>query len=108
MARTIAGEPDGVVDHKNGITLDNRRSNLRHATLSQNAGNRRIKMGKSKYKGVTCTKGKLQKKWKARIGNNGERIVLGNFYTEIEAARAYNKAAMAKWGEFAYLNQIAD
>jgi hypothetical protein len=106
MARAIFGESAGVVDHKNGITLDNRRSNLRSATHSQNAGNRRSGIGKSKYKGVHWKMGRGKKNWLARIGDNGNRISLGSFYTEEEAARAYNRAAIKKWGEFAYLNII--
>ena len=46
-----------MVDHKNHDTLDNRRSNLRLCTNTQNQGNSRIrKKGTSKFKGVHFNK----------------------------------------------------
>jgi len=56
----------------------------------------------SKYKGVHWHK--LHKKWAARITFERKQIHLGYFLSEIEAAKAYDRAAIKYHGEFAYLN----
>jgi hypothetical protein len=58
----------------------------------------------SKYKGVTWHK--KHKKWMAQIMCDRKKTHLGYFDCEIEAAKAYNSAALAAWGEFAGLNQL--
>lgn len=92
------------VDHINGNGLDNRRSNLRPASAAQNAQNRRRRSdNRSGYKGV----GKSvvpRKPWIAAIGVNGTHCYLGVFATAEEAARAYDAAAVERFGEFARLN----
>lgn len=99
------------VDHINGNSLDNRKSNLRICTSSQNNQNARKtnKKTKSKYKGVIYSpirsNGKPRKSpWTARIQKNKERISLGFYKTEEEAARAYDIKAKELFGEFAVLN----
>lgn len=100
------------VDHRNHDTLDYQRENLRLCTKSQNQMNRVVSItyaGKpksSKYKGVTWHK--KNRRWIAQIGVDDRRIYLGTFGTELEAALAYNKAALFYFGEFAYLNKIEE
>lgn len=99
MHRQLLGFPGGQVDHRNGNGLDNRRSNLRHATCAQNQRNRTAKY---RYKGI----GRYgrEKRWKAQIWVNNEHLVLGRFNTPEEAAYAYDLAAIEHFGEFAKLN----
>jgi hypothetical protein len=91
------------VDHINRQTLDNRRTNLRVVSRSQNIqnGNKR-KNTKSKYKGVFWYKG--SGKWSAGIQKNLISYHLGYFLTEEDAARAYDKAAIKLFGIGAYTN----
>ncbi|MCK4260426.1 MAG: HNH endonuclease [Halanaerobiales bacterium] len=98
------------VDHRNHDGLDNRKENLRVATGSQNHRNRQKSESfcgepcTSKYKGVSWQKS--TKKWRTRIDLNKKQHYIGSFTDEIEAAKAYNKAASTHFGEFAYLNKI--
>lgn len=88
-------------DHKNGDTLDNRRSNLRVASHAENKANsHRLKVGKSGFRGVTV----IRNKFRASIKQGGKSCDLGRFETAIAAARAYDKAAKSRFGEFARLN----
>ena len=90
-------------DHIDGNGLNNQKSNLRKATVSQNGANRRKQKGTvSKFKGVDLLP-KTQK-WRARIMVGWKRQTLGYFDSELEAAKAYDKAAVELCGEFANLN----
>lgn len=87
-----------MVDHKNGNCLDNRRSNLRLASNTQNQQNaKKQSRNTSGYKGVRFSKGK----WMARISVNGTRLYLGMFDTPQQAHDAYKEAALKYHGEFA-------
>jgi hypothetical protein len=86
-------------DHFNGDGTDNRRSNLRPATQSQNIAAARP-WGKSRYKGVSPIRGR----WRARITQNYRTVTIGYYGTEHEAAAAYDKAAKSIHGHFARLN----
>jgi hypothetical protein len=92
-----------LVDHRNSDGLDNRRSNLRPATHSQNSYNRAKKKNtSSQFNGVSWTKGR--NRWRVSIRNNGKSVSLGYFDNEIDAAKAYDMAAKKYHGEFARLN----
>lgn len=104
MHRLIAGFA-GHVDHINRDGLDNRRSNLRPASYSENAMNRDINIRNAVgYKGVR----KNKEKYEARLGLNGKRCSLGHFNSALEAAIAYDKAALNLHGEFAATNFLGD
>lgn len=99
-------DPELDVDHVDHDGLNNQRSNLRVATRSMNLGNMQIDTrGSSRYKGVHFEKSpKRAKRWSAQISVHNERIHLGRFYTEVEAAIAYDEAARRLRGEFALVN----
>ena len=91
-----------VIDHINGSGLDNRKANLRPATVAQNAQNSRKRRNRSGYKGVWFDK--YKRKWRAAIVCNRRRIHLGYFYDKRDAAKAYDTAARIHFGEYAVLN----
>jgi hypothetical protein len=105
MHRQIMDFPKGLlVDHRNLDGLDNKRSNLRIATYCQNNCN--IKTSKagcsSQYRGVHWDK--QSKRWRVHLQSEGKWIGVGYFDSEIDAARAYDKAALEYHKEFARLN----
>jgi hypothetical protein len=105
MHKEIMNPPPGLlVDHRNGLSLDNRRENLRIATHAQNSCNTRIDKTKttSRFRGVYLQK--RSSRWIARIHFQGQRISLGIFDSEIDAAHAYDRAARMYHKEFACLN----
>ena len=103
MHRFILKTPKGeITDHINHNGLDNRRCNIRIATKMQNNLNRKPR--KDKYKGVSRGGEPRKKKWQARIVVNKKSISLGYYATPKEAAKAYDKAALEYFGEFACIN----
>jgi len=98
----LMNPPEGhMVDHKLGVTLDNRRSQLRVASQQQNTFNQRIRStNKSGHKGVSwCS---IMDKWRACIVFNGKQSVLGYFTRKEEASEAYTAAAALRFGDFAF------
>ena len=96
----VTGEdPDEFIDHKDGIRDNNRFDNLRKATNSQNQANALWKTNTSGFKGVSWQPSRG--KWIARITVDGKAINLGRYYSIIDAAKAYKRAAISAWGEFA-------
>lgn len=83
---------DNYIDHINGITLDNVRSNLRMLTSAQNSQNKSSKKNSSsKYVGVHYSK-KLNK-WGASLKHQGKTYRYGFFNTEDEAVSIRDKNA---------------
>lgn len=81
------------VDHINGDRADNRRENLRLATRSQNATNRRG------VNGVYWCKNR--ERWCAHIAVNKKRMSLGRFVRQEDALAARIAAEQKYQGEFA-------
>lgn len=115
MHRLILGmtDPEKIVDHKDHYGINNTRENIRIATGSQSGANRRkpFKPTSSRYKGVNWTgKNSKNRPWQATIHDkvDGKRrtVFLGYFANEADAARAYNAAAIERFGEFACLNDV--
>jgi hypothetical protein len=89
-------------DHKHHDKLDNRRSEIRKATPSQNGRNSRG-CGRSGYKGVY--KSARSPKWTPMISlERGVNHYLGRYDDKEDAARVYDGAARALFGEFAFTN----
>lgn len=106
LHRAIMNACEGEeVDHINGNRFDNRKSNLRICTHKENTRNNTIPSNNtSGYKGVSWDK--FRDKWKAYIIFDKRMIHLGRFESKTEAAKAYNRAAIKHFGEFAKLNEI--
>lgn len=96
--------PTEETDHIDNNPLNNTRANLRASTHQENTRNRSKtnSPASSRFKGVS--KSKNAKKWSAQIKIDQKLIYLGSFNTEDAAARAYDAAARAHFGEFAKLN----
>jgi HNH endonuclease len=100
MHRLILNAPDHmVVDHVNGDTLDNRRGQIRLATVSQNVRNSRISVrNTSGYKGASRNP---SGGWWAHIRINGKTKYLGTFPTPQQAHEKYCAESKRLFGEFA-------
>lgn len=96
----MSAPPNLEVDHVNGDALDNRRVNLRLATRAQNAANRSYPS--KGYRGVFFRK--KTGKYSAVLKHAFKQMWLGEFETPLEAALAFDDAALKLRGEFARLN----
>jgi hypothetical protein len=103
MHRQLIKTPaEYVINHINGCGLDNRRANLRLATVAQNAWNSKKRNPHSGYKGVWFAADKGM--WRAAIVCHGKRLHIGYFSSKIDAAKAYDAAEIKYYKEFARLN----
>lgn len=105
MHRVINKTPkDLVTDHINGDKLDNRKSNLRSVTRSQNAANlMRMPRSNSGYYGVSYHR--MTSKWQAYgVYENGKTYYIGIYDTAYEAAQARDNYVKRVFGECAKLN----
>lgn len=94
---------DVRVDHIKGNTTDNRKSELRIVTPSQNSMNSRPhKNNTSTVTGVSWSKS--HKKWIARIGINNKRITLGEFDNFDEAVKARKEGEEKYYKEYSFDN----
>jgi hypothetical protein len=89
------------VDHADGNGLNNRRSNIRIASRSQNMSNW-TRTNKTGFRGVAVKKNSSS--FLAQIKVESRCIYLGSFLTAEAAARAYDAAAISHYGDFAILN----
>ena len=93
-------ENGSYIDHINGNVLDNRKSNLRFCTPSENSCNKKkYKNNVAGYKGVSPSKSR--KKWRADIVKHGVHYFLGYYNTPEEAHEVYCKKAIELHKEFA-------
>lgn len=96
-------DKDIIIDHKNRRKNDNRKSNLRVATKSENAMNRPTDIRSTTgYKGVH----KVGNKYTANIGLNNETIYLGIFDSMEDAAECRYRNEKEIFGEFAYNEEV--
>lgn len=103
LIMNILDRPDIIIDHKNGNKLDNRKSNLRICTRTENSYNKAMQpYNTSGITGVTWDK--ARRKWAAAICYEGKRIHLGRYSNKDDAIKARREAEDKYFGEFSYHN----
>ena len=99
--KVMKANPGQIVDHINHNGLDNRSENLRFVTVGQNRQRSTCKpQGKVGYYGVSF----ISNRYRAAIWHNNTCHYLGRYLTAIEAAKAYDVAAMKFFGEHCKTN----
>lgn len=106
LAKEFVGMPESdkrlFVRMVNGDKLDCRIDNLTWATMSELRRNQNT--GATQYRGVS----KDGKKYRAVLYDSGQRVYLGVFTTPEEAAQAYNKESIRRFGVTKSLNHIPE
>lgn len=87
--------PEQQIDHIDGNRSNNKITNLRDVSCSENARNR-IRKPKNIHYGIRPAKSN-KLKWEARIMVNGKHKYLGYFATEAQAAQARIAAEKEHW-----------
>jgi len=96
LHRIIMGDKDGyVVDHINGNTFDNRKSNLRYLSHKDNVRNQHIK-NKNNIPGCQLMP---SGKYRVRIRSNSKEIHVGTFDNKQEALKKRIEAEINYWGK---------
>ena len=108
MHRLITDAKKGdVVDHKNGITMDNRGSNLRITDSMNNARNRKTRSdNKSGVPGVRFNTNSGC--WYASYNTGGKRVHIGTYKTKEEAVAARLAVVTVEYGEFLHVTSSQD
>lgn len=96
-------DDDHVVDHKNHITCDNRRGNLRVCTISENQYNRLMQNNNTSGAIGVCWDSRYNK-WRAYITVEKERIELGKFDNIDDAILIRRNAENEYHREFSLIN----
>jgi hypothetical protein len=104
MHRYLMDVPTKIsVDHKDGNSLNNQKTNLRLCNQAQNNYNSiKRKDGKIRFKGVSWWGNKY---YRCRIEVDGKTKV-SYFHIDIEAALEYDRLALQYYGEFAKTNAM--
>lgn len=102
--KMVTGADPDTIDHINHKHGDNRLVNLRDCSIAENSRNYAKPPGRtSKFRGVS--RGGPKSKWRVHISSGSAgKFSLGAYASEIEAARAYDRAARELHGQFATLN----
>lgn len=102
MHRELLGVSPGLqVDHRNRDSLDNRRSNLRTASVADNGANRSYRLSKTGFRGVHE---QASGRFVATARKMGVFHCAGTYDTPLEAALAYDALAKSLFADFANLN----
>jgi hypothetical protein len=96
----VGAWPENEVDHQDGNRLNNRWSNLRQATPSENRMNKGMRSDNTSGRKGVCLD-RRSKRWQAQVMLSKKRHHLGYFDTPEEAHAAYVEAARRLHGKFA-------
>lgn len=92
LHRLVMQQASDIIDHINGDTADNRRSNLRVVSQSENSQNRN-KLNSNNSSGVTGVYwSKRERRWMVYVRPQGVSIYIGRFNTKDAAVKANEKA----------------
>ena len=101
MHRQILGLERGdgkIADHVNRNGLDNRRSNLRIVSPTENNRNHGgHKHNTSGHNGVSWNNN--HQRWEAYLQTDGKRIHLGDYKNKVDAVEARRLGVIEHWGE---------